>query len=190
MRSNGSRDQLTHRPATRPLTPAKTANNVVSEVSQVSVVNQRGQSMKSAKTTTSASHVVEPLPYQAVQVVTHNIRTPHNNRRVTPTPRDVDTASDSARHIRHRRHCIRHTGDHATPLRPSTMATQPHTNAAASTRDAMRPYTNAAASLHRDGSRSSRDIRDATVQHLLYICCLLIKSAKNLISLLLKKSII
>jgi len=87
----------------------------------------------------------------------------------TSTPRP--TARDASDIARHRRHRVRHAGDHATPLRPSIMATRPHTNAA---------------SLCRDGSRSSRDIHDATTQHLLNICSLLIKSAKNLISLLLK----
>jgi len=122
-------------------------------------------------TPTSVSDVVEQEPFRHVQpphfisilTISLSLTPPCLNTAQQP-PRNADTT-------RHR-HRVRHAGNRATPLRLSIMATRPHTNAAASPR--------------RDGSRSSRDTHDATAQHLLYICCLLIKSAKNLISLLLK----
>jgi len=101
------------------------------------------------------------------------------------SPRNADTT----RHRHRIQHRIRHAGDRATPLRPSTMATRPHTNAAAlPPRYAMRCGLTPTPPHHLAVTgQGHHATRDATTRHLLYICCLLIKSAKNLISLLLKK---
>jgi len=107
-----------------------------------------------------------------------------------PCPNTAEQSQRNADTTRHRvRHRVRHAGDRATPLRPSTMAMRPYTNYAASSPDTRRGLT-PTPPLRLNGSRSSRDTRDATTQHLLYIYCLLIKSAKNLISLLLQNRLL
>jgi len=104
------------------------------------------------------------------------------------TPRNADTT-------RHR-HRVRHrvTSPTSRPTRRwsrDTATTVDHGDAALYQRrrlDTRRGLT-PTPPLRLDGSRSSRDTRDATSQHLLYTYCLLIISAENLISLLLKNQL-
>jgi len=114
-------------------------------------------------TPTSRSSLRRPYLTLSSKKVFRHVQPPHFISILTLSLSTCpDTAQQSSRNVdttRHR-HRVRHAGNRATPLRPSTMATRPYTNdVASSPRHATRPHTNDAASPRRDGSRSSRDTR-------------------------------
>ena len=133
--------------------------------------------MLSSKHESFPSRSTAALHFHTLSLSRH-ARTPLNNRREMQTLRDIDIASDTASDTPAMA-IARHRYDRR-PWRRGRIPTTPPRRL--NTRRGLIPTP----PLRRDGSRSSRDTRDATTQHLLYIYCLLIKSAKNLISLLLK----